>query len=480
MTAGTRPIGAALVPTLLILAFTATPAEAVEAETHLPGAALGLAWSAPFAGMLLSIAALPLIAPHFWHRNYGSVALFWSIALAVPLAAWFGVGTAAAEVLHIMLLDYVPFIVLLFSLFTVAGGIMLAGNLHPSPLANTAILAAGTALASVIGTTGASMVLIRPLLRCNDGRRYRTHTVVFFIFLVSNIGGALTPLGDPPLFLGYLRGVSFFWTTQHLFGATALLAGLLLALFYMVDRYLFAREADLPTRPDPTPDGRLRLHGVRNVPILAVMIGAILLSGVWNPQVELSVLGTPMPLQSLVRDAVLLGCALLSLAITPAEVRQRNGFNWEPIVEVAKLFAGIFVTILPVLAILKAGHAGAAAPLVALVNDPAGNPIEAAYFWTTGLLSSFLDNAPTYLVFFNLAGGDAEDLMTTKQLTLQAISCGAVFMGAMTYLGNAPNFMVRAIADSRGVPMPSFFGYTLWSGLILLPAFALLTVVFFR
>jgi Na+/H+ antiporter NhaD/arsenite permease-like protein len=453
---------------------------AAATETHgLDGAQLSLLWVLPFAGMLLSIAILPLLAPHLWHRRYGTIAGLWALLFLVPAALAFGPDIAGYELAHIILADYVPFIILLFALFTISGGILVTGNLHGSPGTNTAILAIGTLLASVIGTTGASMVLIRPLLRANDERRHRTHTVVFFIFLVSNIGGALSPLGDPPLFLGFLRGVDFFWPTIHLADDVLLLASILLPAFYLLDRYFYDRDLDLPPRPDPTPDTRLGFRGLQNLPLLAVVIGAILMSATWQSGIAVPVFGIDIPLQSLTRDAIILACAGVSLAITPRYLRERNGFDWEPIREVAKLFAAIFITIVPALAILKAGASGAAAPLVALVNAPDGTPVEAWYFWLTGALSSFLDNAPTYLVFFNLAGGDPQNLMHVQTLTLEAISAGAVFMGANTYIGNAPNFMVRSIAANRGVPMPSFFGYMIWSGAALLPCFVLMTALFY-
>ncbi len=444
------------------------------------GAVLGLAWGLPFVGMLLSIAILPLVAPHLWHRRYGTIAALWAILFLVPFALTYGAEIASYELAHIIVADYVPFIILLFALFTISGGILVTGNLHGSPATNTGMLAIGTVLASFVGTTGASMVLIRPLLRANDERRFRTHTVIFFIFLVSNIGGSLSPLGDPPLFLGFLRGVDFFWPTIHLIDDVLLLAGILLPLFYLLDRYFYRREKDLPPRPDPTPDTRLGVKGLQNLPLLAIIIGAILMSATWQPGVEVPILGIDIPLQSLVRDAIMLACVLVSLLITPAELRERNGFDWEPIREVAKLFAAIFITIVPAIAILKAGTEGAAAPLINLVTGSSGEPVEIWYFWLTGGLSSFLDNAPTYLIFFNLAGGDPQELMHVRTLTLEAISAGAVFMGANTYIGNAPNFMVRSIAVNRGVPMPSFFGYMAWSGAVLVPLFVLVTLVMYR
>lgn len=448
---------------------------------HLEGSTLGLIWVIPFAAMLLSIALFPLVLPRFWHRNFGKVAAFWALLVLIPLTMLFGWRLALYELLHAAIAEYLPFIVLLLSLFTVSGGVRVTGRFAGTPLVNAAILLAGTVIASWMGTTGAAMLLIRPLLHANEGRRYKVHTVIFFIFLVANIGGALSPLGDPPLFLGFLQGVAFFWPTTHLLLPMLLVSGSLLALYLMVDMLLYRREIGqgfrLPT-PNRGEGPVVALQGARNIVLLAGIIGAVLMSGLWRPGITFEVFHVEVALQNLVRDGVLLMLAALSWRLTSHTAREANGFSWFPIVEVAKLFAGIFVTIIPVLAILQAGRDGALAPVVALVSQN-GQPNDAMYFWLTGLLSSFLDNAPTYLVFFNIAGGDAQTLMGPMASTLIAISAGAVFMGAMTYIGNAPNFMIRAIAEERGVPMPSFFGYMLWSVGILVPVFGIVTVVFF-
>jgi len=443
------------------------------------GATLSPWWAVPFAGLLLSIALGPLLAPSFWHHHYGKVAAAWGLAFLLPFFAQFGGALASHALVHALLAEYVPFIILLTALFAVAGGIHVRGNLHGSPALNTAILAIGAGLASLMGTTGASMLLIRPLIRANDNRVHKVHTVVFFIFIVSNIGGSLTPLGDPPLFLGFLQGVDFFWTLKNIWLDTLFLVGVLLVLFYGMDRYWYAKEGVLPV--DPTPDTRaLGFDGARNFFLLAAVIGLVLMSGFWKSEVVFDVYGTPVGLPGLVRDAGLLVVIGLSLAITPATVHSDNQFEWGPMVEVAKLFAGIFVTIAPVIAMLKAGAGGPFGAVVAAVTGPDGQPSPAMYFWATGVLSSFLDNAPTYLVFFNTAGGDAATLMTSFGATLAAISAGAVFMGANSYIGNAPNLMVKSIAESRGVRMPSFFGYMAWSCCILLPLFAVVTFIFFR
>jgi Na+/H+ antiporter NhaD/arsenite permease-like protein len=471
-----RSIAGGRRPSLLLLAAALlAPHQAVAAE--LDGADLGFAWALPFLGILLSIALGPLLASHAWEHHQGKVAAFWALLVLVPLALTNGVAAAFAALAHTLLLEYAPFILLLTALFTVAGGIRIKGNIHGAPAANTLLLAIGGGLASLIGTTGASMVMIRPVLRANDDRRHNAHVVVFFIFLVSNIGGSLTPLGDPPLFLGFLRGVDFFWTTRHLLAPTFLIGGLVLLAFFLLDLYLYRKEGR--SRPDPTPDTPIRIGGFVNMALIAVIIGAILGSATADLG-RLSVLGVELEVAHLLRDWLMVAVTFASLALTPKVDRAANGFAWEPIAEVAKLFAGIFVAIIPVLAMLRAGADGAFAPLVTLVTAPGGEANDAAYFWLTGGLSSFLDNAPTYLVFFELAGGDPDRLMTSDASTLAAISAGAVFMGANSYIGNAPNFMVYAIARGSGVRMPGFFGYLLWSGIVLLPVFGLATWVFFR
>jgi Na+/H+ antiporter NhaD/arsenite permease-like protein len=456
------------------------PGMAFAAEEHgLPSASMSLWWALPFAGLLLSIATGPLLFPHVWEHHYGKISALWAALVVVPLTAAFGIPVATEAVLHTVLTEYMSFIILLFALFTISGGILLAGNIHGTPLVNAGLLLVGAILASIIGTTGASMILIRPILRANDNRPFNAHVVIFFIFLVSNIGGSLTPLGDPPLFVGFLRGVDFFWTTTNLWRETLFVSGVVLIVFLAIDIILHRREGGAPKIKDPTPDKTVRLRGLPNIPLLAGVIGAILLSASWKPGVSFSVLGVSLELQNLVRDAIILALAFLSLAVSRRSHREANGFNWGPISEVAKLFAGIFICIVPVVAILRAGHDGALAPLVALVTSPTGQSNDLAYFWLTGALSSFLDNAPTYLVFFELAGGDPRHLMTEAASTLAAISAGAVFMGANTYIGNAPNFMVYAIARHRGVKMPGFFGYMAWSGLILIPTFLVAGFLFF-
>ena len=446
---------------------------------HLDGSAENLAiyWVIPFAGILLSIAAFPLIAPDFWHHNFGKISLFWATSLIIPFVIKEGFQITLYELLHVGLLEYVPFIILLLALFTISGGVQLKGSLVGSPTLNTAILAIGTLLASWMGTTGAAMLLIRPLIRANSHRKNKVHVIVFFIFLVANIGGALTPLGDPPLFLGFLKGVNFFWTTSAMFLPMLFLVISLLIIFFILDTYLFKKE-NISIKKEENPE-KLGLEGSFNLLLLAGVVGGVLLSGFWKPGISFSVYYVDVELQNIVRDILLLGLTYASWVLTSQSIRKANEYTWFPIVEVAKLFAGIFITIIPAIAILKAGTQGALSGVVASVtsND---QPINYMYFWMTGILSSFLDNAPTYLVFFNTAGGDPSLLMGDLYQTLLAISAGAVFMGANTYIGNAPNFMVKSIAETSGIEMPSFFGYLIkWSIPILVPLFIVLTFIFF-
>lgn len=471
-----RPLMLSLLVTLL------APTLALAAGGHhptIPGPELSAVWVIPFACMLLSIAIMPLAIPHIWHHHFGKIAVFWGLAFLVPCFAVYGAQVAIYELLHALLLEYVPFIILLFALFTVAGGVRLKGSLVGTPVVNTGLLAVGTVLASWMGTTGAAMLLIRPLLRANAHRRYRVHSVVFFIFLVANIGGSLTPLGDPPLFLGFLKGVSFFWTTTNLFLKTLLMVVALLAIFYVVDTTLYKKEGSPVPAVDPdAPKEKLGLDGSINLFFLLLIVGAVLVSGLLQLGEAFTIYGVTVEGQNLLRDISLLSIAGLSWAFTSKQCRELNEFSWAPIEEVAKLFLGIFVSMIPAIAILRAGTDGALAGVINMVFHE-GQPVNAMFFWLTGALSSFLDNAPTYLVFFNTAGGDAAHLMTDMASTLAAISAGAVFMGANTYIGNAPNFMVRSIAEERGVPMPSFFGYMMWSVGILVPLFIVLTFLFF-
>ncbi len=470
-----RPTPARAGATAALALATLLPTAVHAAE--IDGAALSPWWGLPFAGLLLSIALMPLLLTRLWHHHYGKVTIAWAAAFLVPFAVAYGPAAAAGGFLHALVAEYIPFIVLLTTLFVVAGGIYISGNLRGSPGLNVAMLAIGAVLASFMGTTGASMLMIRPMIRANDNRKHVAHVVVFFIFIVSNAGGSLTPLGDPPLFLGFLKGVDFFWTAAHIFPETLFLVGVLLAIFYALDTWHYRREGVLPVDPTPDSPRGIGFEGKVNFVLLGGVIALVLLSGFWKSGVAFTVAGAEVTWAALVRDLGLVALCIASLRLTPDSAREQNQFTWGPIAEVAKLFAGIFLTIIPVIAMLRAGVDGPFGAVVAAVTGSDGQPIPAMYFWATGLLSSFLDNAPTYLVFFNTAGGDPRVLMTELATTLAAISAGSVFMGANSYIGNAPNLMVKAIAEDRGIRMPSFFGYMAWSVGILVPLFVVMTFI---
>ncbi|SMB89152.1 transporter, UIT6 family [Thermanaeromonas toyohensis ToBE] len=468
------------------LAFILAQDAAWASETVELGYLLPL-WSVlPFVGMLLSIAICPLVNSHWWEHNMGRVSAFWALVFFIPFLIAFGPKTAFLKAIEVYLLDYLPFIILLFGLFVVSGGLILRGTLRGTPTVNTVLLLLGTLLASWIGTTGASMLMIRPVIRANEWRRYKAHIIIFFIFLVSNIGGALTPLGDPPLFLGFLRGVPFFWT-MRLIVPMGFNVVILLALYYCLDTYYYGKE-NVPV--DASKNLSLRVEGLKNLFYLGLIVGAVILSGFLAKHPAFADLktgelyGLPvlkigeetivLPYINIIRDLSILLAAYLSLKTTPQIIRRDNRFTWGPIKEVATLFAGIFMTMIPALAILHARGA------------ELGLTKPAHFFWATGALSSFLDNAPTYLVFLTTATslGATAGVPTTLGLVdprmLMAVSCGAVFMGANTYIGNAPNFMVRSIAEENKIRMPSFFGYMGWSLAILIPLFILDTLIFFR
>ena len=450
---------------------------ALASEGHLDGSQLSIIWVIPFACMLLSIALGPLFVPHFWEHNFGKVSVFWAAAFLIPCWIVFGFNMMKTQFIHAVISEYMPFIILLFALFTVAGGVHVRGHLAGTPIVNTCLLAIGTLLASLMGTTGAAMMLIRPIIRANRHRTHRVHSIIFFIFLVANIGGSLTPLGDPPLFLGFLKGVSFFWTTVHLFLPAVISSAILLAIFFVLDSYLYHKE-DVHLMSEEDTETKFGIDGKINIFLLVCVVIAVLASGISNTGIDFHHYGIPYTLDNLARDIILLIIALASWKLTPQRCRHLNDFTWDPIIEVAKLFIGIFISMIPAIAILRAGENGVLAPVISLVSHN-GEPVNAMYFWCTGFLSSFLDNAPTYLVFFNTAGGDPVHLMGEWSHTLTAISAGAVFMGAVTYIGNAPNFMIKSIASSSGIKMPSFFGYMIWSVGILYPIFLLLTWLFF-
>src|SRR3990167_186553 len=447
------------------------PTPLLAAVESLPGQELSLWWVLPFVGMLLSLALMPLFAIHIWEAHYGKIALAWSLMTLFALVNFFGIDVAYGEASKTFFHHYLPFIIIIGALYTIAGGIKIDIHSPGTPLVNTTLLAFGTFLAGWIGTTGASMLLIRPLLFINAHRKTRVHQVVFFIFLIANVGGALTPLGDPPLFLGFLNGVDFFWPLKNLVFDILLIVIPLLLIFYGIDTYFSWKEG----HGEGHQRVRVSIKGQFNGLLFLGVIGLVLMSGVGQSSLLIPIGITSLELFDGLRDMGLILLTILSFALTPQEIHKENHFSWEPLKEVAKLFFGIFMTVIPVISILEAGQDGALAPLISLV-EVNGVPKNVMYFLLTGGLSSFLDNAPTYLIFFHMAGGDANTLMTTLVRTLEAISLGSVFLGAMTYIGNAPNFMVKTIAESRKVPMPSFFGYMAWSLIILLPLFLLLSM----
>jgi len=436
-----------------------------------------LAWGLPFVGLLLTIAAAPLAVPGLWSRHYGKLVAFWALAFVAPDALIEGAGAASRRLLDMALNTYLPFVLLLGALFVITGGLRIRGAPHGTPGVNTALLAISTAVASCIGTPGAAMLMLRPLVRANRHRARAGHVYVFFIFLVCNIGGALTPLGNPPLFLGYLRGVPFFWPVMHLFAPTAALVAAVLAVFYAVDCFIYRLH---PKSGDILPQiEKLSVDGGVNLLLLLGAALAMMLRSFWSWTGALDLYGVRWSFDDILADALFILLGALSLKLTHKATRQENAFVWTPIVEISILFAAIFVALIPVDAIMAAGQAGPGHALFNAMFD-AGRPMVPLFYLLPGLLSAVLDNAPAYLVFFGLAGDDAKLLTGPLALTLAAISAGASYFGAMTYIGNAPNLMVKSIVESYGVKMPNFFAYMAWSCLCLLPLLLAVMAVFFR
>ena len=471
----------------LCLFLLSAPAVFASTDGHAAHDAVSAAlpvWSIiPFVGMLLSIAIFPLVKPEWWEKNMLWVALAWSAVFVIPFAVAYGPGEALYRLLESVLLDYVPFIVLLLGLFVVAGGIALKGTLVGTTKVNVILLLIGTVLASWIGTTGAAMLLIRPVIRANAWREKKVHIIVFFIFLVANMGGCLTPLGDPPLFMGFQRGISFTWTF-HLLPILLFNMVILFVVFALIDRYFYKKEIAAGRSPQDAAGNSakepIRIEGAHNIIFIAMIILGVIASGVLPKMFDFFADGAGVhiydaivfPYATIVEIVLILLACFLSLKTTKKSTRALNEFSYGPIAEVAKLFIGIFITMIPALALLKV-HGGELG-----IDQPW------QLFWCTGILSSFLDNTPTYLVFLQTAGalgqaGIETTVGSVSQLMLEAISAGAVFMGANTYIGNAPNFMVKSIAEENKIKMPSFFGYMAWSVCILIPVFIIDTLVFF-
>lgn len=445
-------------------------------------------WSIiPFVGMLLSIAIFPLVKGEWWEKNQLWVALFWAAVFIVPFFIAFGAHITIYELIHTVALDYFPFLLLLIALYAAAGGIVIRGSIVGTPKVNVAILAIGAVLASVIGTTGAAMVLIRPLIRANEWRKRKMHSVIFFIFLVCNVGGSLTPLGDPPLFMGYLRGVPFFWCLTHLWPIWIFTVALILVIYFFFENSRYKKDlADGCVQPESHSAHKIEIDGLINIAFIVLILIGTYSSGflagldtflnadgsvkgitLFTHEGEAAIATYP----NIIKDIIYIIAIILSMKFTKKELREENNFNWGAMEEVAKLFIGIFITMIPALAILEAKGAAL------------GLEHEWQFFWSTGILSGFLDNTPTYLVFLTTAcslglPGIETSIGSVPAELLIAVSAGAVFMGALSYIGNAPNFMVKSIAEEYNVKMPSFFGYMKWSFGILVPIFLIVTVIF--
>lgn len=426
-------------------------------------------WSIPFLGIILSMSFLPLLCPSFWNKYSSYVPLFWSLIYLIGIACVFGLVSCFSAVWKPIIGQYLPFIVLIAALYFVSGGIYINFPRGYGPLFNVAFLFSGSLVAGWIGTTGAATLLIRPILRANQNRQYKAHILIFFIFLVANIGGAATPLGDPPLFIGFLEGVDFFWFAKHLYKIILGVTLLLCAIFFVIDWILFKKEDEIEV---PQSEGAFfEIQGKVNVALLGVILLAVMLC---NFEGNFEIFGEKYKFSSILRNIILITTAFVSMKITPKEVREKNYFSIEPIKEVMELFAGIFITVVPIIYILHQGTDGAFKEIFNWIA-PGGNFIASRCFWASGTLSSMLDNAPTFLIFFHMLSGNAVELMTTKANLLSAISMSTVFMGAMTYIGNAPNLMVKSISVDYGIKAPSFLGYMVWSVVILVPIFWIIT-----
>lgn len=439
---------------------------------------VSLLFCIPFVGMLLSIAVFPLINSRLWEKCRKYAVLLWSLAFLIPFAICFGFGEMSQRLLEVLVNDYFTFIILLFGLFCVSGNISFQGGFRGTPRSNVIMLLAGTFLASWIGTTGASMVMIRPVIQANKWRGRKTQVFVFFIFLVSNLGGCLTPVGDPPLLMGFIRGVPFFWSLR-LLPVMLLNTGILLVIFFLLDHHAYKKDmAEGIVYASSESEAHFKISGAHNIIFLGAIVFAVVLSGVLT-HTELFSGGLPiyrdveLGYGALIEVVIILLAAFLSFRTTDRKIRMNSHFSWGAIQEVAVLFIGIFITMIPALMLLETNGARLG------VREPW------QMFWVTGAMSSFLDNTPTYLVFLTTAGtlGAPAGIDTAAGMVsgvmLKAISCGAVFMGANTYIGNAPNFMVKSIAEENGVRMPSFFGYMFWSLRFLIPVFILDTILFF-
>jgi Na+/H+ antiporter NhaD/arsenite permease-like protein len=451
------------------------------ASLELNGAGLSVYWALPFLGMILSIAVFPLVLPKFWSKHYGTVSFIWAAITLIGLGLTLGFGISLHALIVVMFEQFFPFIFLLLSLFTITGGINLKGNLAGNPRLNTFILLIGAILASWLGTTGAAVLLIRPLISANSWRIHRVHTIIFFIFIVANIGGSLTPIGNPPLLMGFISKVPFFWPLTKLLAPTVLACIILLVVYFLIDSYFYKKEI---AKPVSKTKSAISINGGWNFLLLAGVICAVLASS-QDWEIAFYLYHVPMPVSELIEILAMIAITLISIKITRRETREANLFSWHPIKEVGKIFAAIFICMAPLIAMLRAGANG---PMYIIIDSLSANgqPINEMYYWLSGGFSAFLDSAPAYLVFFHTAAAPAAALGMAPHVymtevmpsTLIAITMGASFMGAITYIGNAPNMMIQAIAEDDGIKMPSFFGYMLWSVCILVPLFILIQLIY--
>lgn len=418
---------------------------------------------------MLALALCPLLMPNIWHRFEKHILAaigIWTLIIMIKVG---GVHQTLHSFSHMLIHEYIAFLAILFALFIVAGGIHVQLNISDSLKNNILILCAGAILANFIGTTGASMVLIRPFLKLNHNRPYKTHLVIFFIFIVANIGGSLTPLGDPPLFMGYLNGIDFSWTLRNGWQPFIFVITACLCVFACIDR--IKNKHAVSQRHDVS----ITIEGKRNFLLMLAIVALTLFTPSLSNNTLFILTSTPISIQDIVRDFGYITIGVLSWKLTPKHIHHQQHFNLEPLKEVARVFLVIFLSLIPISAMLKLGENGPFHTLFNFAHTTQGNPIDTHYFWGTGLLSAFLDNAPTYLLFFKMAGNDAQTLINQMPSTLLAISLGSVYMGAMSYIGNAPNFMVQKIAKQSDIQMPSFIGYIAWSCIILLPIFYILS-----
>lgn len=426
-------------------------------------------WAIPFLGIIFSMSFVPLIAPKFWHKYSDTTPFFWTALYLIGVCCVFGLRQTVIATVEPIASDYISFVVQIATLYIISGGIYINFPRGQGPIFNVTLLFIGSVLAGWIGTTGAATLLIRPFLRANAKRKHKTHLMVFFIFLIANIGGAATPLGDPPLFIGFLNGIDFFWFIKHLYPVLFGTIFVLCTVFFIVDLILFKKDTgNYFVKRD---DAIFEIKGYRNLFFLIVVLFTVILC---NFDSGFYIGGEFFHYSSVLRNFILIAVSFISIKSTPKAIREQNEFSYAPIIEIATLFIGIFITVTPIIHILHQGTEGSLAFIFNSITSN-GEFILSRCFWISGLLSSILDNAPTFLIFFHLASGDAQLLMNAKASLLMSFSISTVFMGALTYIGNAPNLMVRSISQSFGVKVPSFLGYMAWSVGILIPIFFIIS-----